>query len=763
MVLFVNNNVGILFLTSVGGLFRSITNTLGLTDSIARIYTGIRTTSDPVDITFTITRQTFFSRLITTIAGILDSVLATVYTGGTAFFRSIFDSLDISTALTRAIRFFRDIITTESYTTTINIIGQYIRTATQTLGISDLINRATSFFRSSSATESYSDSLSRQTFFSRVISNTVGIIISSLTKILTYGRFLYDSIGISDLFHLIGQYIRTTTQTLGSSDSIQRVISFFRANFTTESYSTSTTRQTFFSRVITNAVGITHAVLQRIVSFFRIASNLVGITTNYFHLTFQFVRNLSNTILITETLNRVTSFFRSSTASVSISDALTRLKTIFRALSNSMGITTATVRIISFFRLISNYVIITELNTRVIAFFRSLSTTASNTVSIFRQTVFSRAITITLGITHTIVPLKTMFYYLYDTLSNSLMLVRTTLHHRLIEISEIITETPSRIISFFRNLETTLDSYVIVVRNIVFFRFTDSIETITSLLERITYHDRDIHEHMLSLSNQIQMFDVVATINYINRRIRDRVSILFTFVKRTHFTLRNITDVVNIYSSIRAHVIGIIQILLTDAVQIINSNTISSVIIQRLITDGIGITIGITFGFIALFIRYVYDNVDMLSTFVNGGLFLKRSVESFVLNISQIPKVSKSIVRTLRDTVVPLFRFNKRGHPTFRFINDIVNIYDTIIARSPRVIEVFIQDIVSIFSKAERYRPRAFTATISDTITTTDSILIGPNVIHVAINDLLTTQDRRAPYFHVYKLDTSLNVEDAVV
>ena len=214
----------------------------------------------------------------------------------TGYIRSAADSVGISDVLTRIATYIRSLASNLSTTDTINTANNLKRSIAENVvmtdvvatkkfvlivladnrGITDVISRIITFVRSIPDTLAISDTLTTIRTIVRSIADAVGI-----TDVLTSEKFILvaiaDNIGITDTLTTIGTFIRSVADGVGITDVISRIGTFIRSESDNVGVTDTLTPTKGVSRSIADSVGITDVLVAVVGKVVSIADSL-GIT-----------------------------------------------------------------------------------------------------------------------------------------------------------------------------------------------------------------------------------------------------------------------------------------------------------------------------------------------------------------------------------------------------------------------------------------------------------------------------------------------------
>jgi len=191
-------------LSNSRGLYRSIADMLSFTDIISYVlnHSIFRTISDTLGVTDSIVRRGIFHRSISDIETITDGDLVTMK----EVYVDLADTFGVTDYITRS--------------------GVFSRSISDTLGITDLITRISNKFRSLSDMLSTTDIISSIIqglhYFYRTISDTFGVT-DSLSRSGVFHRSISDTLRITDLITRTGIFIRSISDTLRITDILSRI------------------------------------------------------------------------------------------------------------------------------------------------------------------------------------------------------------------------------------------------------------------------------------------------------------------------------------------------------------------------------------------------------------------------------------------------------------------------------------------------------------------------------------------------------------
>lgn len=209
----------------IANKIRTVADTTTLTESVSRASAALsRTASDTVSgISDTVSRAITFVRSATdTLAGITDSIVAEITSGGQVIFRTAADSVEgISDSVSRMLTAVRTSVDTTSVSDSVVKVSIAIRTIADTVATSDFVVRATTMLRSATDTTTITDSVSRAGLaLARSATDTLSAISDGATRLVVVVRNAADSVGISDTVVRAWQGTRSAVDTLPTINDI---------------------------------------------------------------------------------------------------------------------------------------------------------------------------------------------------------------------------------------------------------------------------------------------------------------------------------------------------------------------------------------------------------------------------------------------------------------------------------------------------------------------------------------------------------------
>lgn len=210
---------------------RTLTDTTGITDTLTRIFGGIRLETDTVGVTDTVATIGSYVRVET-------------------------DDVDITDTLTTAINYIKGLADTVGITDVVTTVVNKVVALADSVGITDTINALVTIVAS--------------------IADDIGITdIISTTQ--TFVRDLSDTVDITDVLSLIGTYIRSIADTVGITDILTAIITIFVDLADTVGITDTITASVGFIRSLQDAVDITDVIIATKIIVVSI-TDTIGIT-----------------------------------------------------------------------------------------------------------------------------------------------------------------------------------------------------------------------------------------------------------------------------------------------------------------------------------------------------------------------------------------------------------------------------------------------------------------------------------------------------
>ena len=184
------------------GYIRSAIDSVGISDVLARIATYIRSLAVNLATTDTINTARNLKRSMAENVGVTDSITTKKFV-----LIAIADNLGITDVITRIITFVRSIPDTLAISDTLTTIRTIVRSIPDGIGITDV--------------------LTSEKFILVAIADNLGIT-DTLAKIMIYVRSVADGVSITDVITRIGIFIRSESDNLSVSDTVTASKGVFR-------------------------------------------------------------------------------------------------------------------------------------------------------------------------------------------------------------------------------------------------------------------------------------------------------------------------------------------------------------------------------------------------------------------------------------------------------------------------------------------------------------------------------------------------------
>jgi len=177
--------------------YKTISNTVGLADTVATMGA--------------------FKKTVSEAQGITDTIATSV-----GFFKTIANSIGIADAISTFITKIQSFADTVGITDTVSAVGAFIKNIANNVGITDVISSIGAFVKAFANTVGSTDAIATSIGFFKTIADTVGItdVISNVRVII---KLLTDTVGITDGTIEVGDFIKAPTDTVGITDSLTTV------------------------------------------------------------------------------------------------------------------------------------------------------------------------------------------------------------------------------------------------------------------------------------------------------------------------------------------------------------------------------------------------------------------------------------------------------------------------------------------------------------------------------------------------------------
>ncbi len=290
---------------SGGGLTISVSDTIAISTTVARIASSFRLMSDSVAISATVARLASSFRQVGDTLGLSDAVFRAV-----ASLRTAIDNIAIGDSVTAVlvpvgvltilVQDFIAVSTNEQHTT------QARRLLTDLVGLSDAVLRSGSSSRQVSDSVAVTNALSRVVQSVRLLADNIGVT-DQISRTVAAFRLLTDSVAIGDSVTAVlvaaGVYLVHVLDTLGLSDTVSRATNAFRTASDALGLSDFVTRTAAHWRSVADSIGVLDATTVQLIVF---GTLLIRVTDR---------------LALTDSVGRATQSFRVLVDSIGIDDA----------------------------------------------------------------------------------------------------------------------------------------------------------------------------------------------------------------------------------------------------------------------------------------------------------------------------------------------------------------------------------------------------------------------------------------------------------
>jgi len=316
---------------------KSVTDTLGINDSRTQERGKSFTVTDSIGITDSRTVTRTLTRAITDALGMTDSrtVTRTVQ-------RAITDSLGVLDVATRAKTMPKSVTDALGITDTANKSMTRTRILTDSMGIVDVATPAITTVISKSVTDALgiTDSRALVRTVQRAITDTLGIG-DSRTVVRTVAKSITDNLGITDNRVLSKGVARVVNDTLGMTDSTLKSQAYVKSVSDSLGITDSASKQLLLiiTRTITDNLGVTDSrvVIKNVV---KNVNDTLGIQDSRV-VTKAIAKGINDSIGISDTLTKTMTRNRIILDTLGVADSTLPVKTSFiqRTINDTLGIT----------------------------------------------------------------------------------------------------------------------------------------------------------------------------------------------------------------------------------------------------------------------------------------------------------------------------------------------------------------------------------------------------------------------------------------
>ena len=216
-------------ITTILSAVRSISDSIGLTDSITKIGTFKKLISDGITITDVLTAVKLGAAKFATIAdniGITDSISTILIKVA-----SISDNIGLTDLISKKLTAVKNLSDNIGLTDLITKIGTFKRTVSDGITITDIltgIKLGAAKFASLSDNIGLTDIISAKVLKVVSISDSVGLT-DLISKIVNFRRSISENVNVSDIISKIGTFKRTVTDNISITDLITKIGTFIRS------------------------------------------------------------------------------------------------------------------------------------------------------------------------------------------------------------------------------------------------------------------------------------------------------------------------------------------------------------------------------------------------------------------------------------------------------------------------------------------------------------------------------------------------------
>jgi len=432
---------------------RSITTeTVSLSESIARLLAANRTDTETTTITETPTRMIAANRTLATETISLSESIAKekcnvrpVVTESVTISESSLNRMLAATrantettssteTTTRLLSAFRT-LPTETVTITDSVArvrGAVATIQTETVTITDSVNRLLAANRALNETTSVSDSVARVRGINRTLATETVTISDSVARLLAATRAIaIESTTISDQLDRTRGVNRTISESVILSEQLTRLLT---ASRTISIENTSIIDSLIRLLAVTRAINTETTTITDQVS--RIYTPVAG----------NFARSLSETTTITDSITRMLTATRTiDIENITISENLTRLLAASRTVGDTTTINDSLVRSFGAVRLMSESVTITEQLIRMLASNRLVSETTNISGQLVRMITATRSLPETVAISEQLARILAAVRAVEDTenITDSVDYLISQLHDFVASLTETVNITDS--------------------------------------------------------------------------------------------------------------------------------------------------------------------------------------------------------------------------------------------------------------------------------------------------------------------------------
>lgn len=271
---------------------RTLTDALGFSDTVDRIFTGNRTLTDSVTLGNTVARVATLIRTLADTVTTSESVARVLALG-----RTLADTVTVGNTVARVFTGARTLADTVATSESVTRIGTFLRSAADSLNIAETVAASKVIARTLADTVTTSESVTRTLTLARTLADTVTAG-NTVARVVTLARTAADTVTASDVVTRTGTFLRTAADALTISESV--------------------TALKVIVRTLTDSVSVGNTVAR----------------------TVTLARTLSDALSVGDSVTRVTTAIRSAADSIGVSESVTRALAAVRTAADAVSIST---------------------------------------------------------------------------------------------------------------------------------------------------------------------------------------------------------------------------------------------------------------------------------------------------------------------------------------------------------------------------------------------------------------------------------------
>lgn len=681
------------------------TTGVNISDAVARRIVSIvtRKIGDSAGMTDSDSRDMGYARFPSDDLGISDDAERIL-----DFVRQVSDSVDEADSAQRFVAFIRQAAESVAVSDYNKSLKALLRSIADDLGMSDSVQRSMGLSRQVADSLDESDDAERVTQYVRGAADDVGLA-DYEERVLSYVRAIAEDVGLPDsaISKVAGIVARYVADTLGSTDSSQRVASF--------------------RRFISDDSGITDAA-SRIASFKRLASENVGLS---------------------DSATRIVAKARSIADGIGMDDYSLASKILARQIADSVGLSDDFQRVVLIVRQVADALGVTDDTRKSANIVRTISDLLDISDAVLRDLILPPP---GVGIRDSII---------YQTISAGIT--------RKIAESIGIADDAERVMDFLRVVADQEDSIDSIFRKADFVRISaDSVST-TDYGLRSLATARSIADNLgISDSVTSRQMLLVARMIYDNVGVPDEVERSFN-AKRFLGDDIGVSDFYASYKAMVRAIADVSALndvgkkssefarILFDSIDVTDAAArllITGVLI-RVISEDVGISDDVSSGLAK--IRTIADSIgitDLPDIFRS----LVRSI-SENYNLSDSPQIVKNMIRVIGE-LEGTSDSASRTQGFFRVLSDNVGVPDAVTYSLLQLLRRAISESVGVSDTASRVL--TYARALADSVGASDFDAIYKQIVRSIGEDVGTTYDANRLVGYVRPLAEELGVPDAI-